>query len=37
MDNTIQQTPAQVALDLLDQAWAYYVTEPDLFDYANAA
>ncbi|MCE8537794.1 hypothetical protein KBY27_10015 [Ruegeria pomeroyi] len=38
--------PAQEALDLLNQAWAYYVPEPvmvakeeqpDLFQYANAA
>ena len=46
MDKTIQKTPAQTALDLLNQAWAYYEPEPvqarnqrepDLFEYANAA
>ncbi|MBO9450928.1 hypothetical protein J7426_11700 [Tropicibacter sp. R16_0] len=38
--------PAQEALKVLDQAWAYYVPEPkrppedrqpELFEYANAA
>ncbi len=40
------QTSAKEALELLDQAWAYYMPEPvqaetkdepRLFDYANAA
>lgn len=40
------RTPAQEALNLLNQAWAYYEPEPvmvakeeqpDLFQYANAA
>ncbi|UUV06369.1 MULTISPECIES: hypothetical protein [Ruegeria] len=39
-----RKTDAQEALDLLEQAWAYYTPEPakadkepELFEYANAA
>lgn len=43
---TKPQTKAEEALDLLEQAWAYYTPipvqagtrrEPELFEYANAA
>ncbi|NOG07705.1 MULTISPECIES: hypothetical protein [unclassified Ruegeria] len=43
-DTSKQKTDAKEALELLEQAWAYYVPEPvkadkepELFEYANAA
>ncbi|WP_171641647.1 hypothetical protein [Ruegeria sp. HKCCD6157] len=43
-DTSERKTDAQNALELLEQAWAYYTPEPaksdkepELFEYANAA
>ncbi len=43
-DTSERKTDAQDALELLEQAWAYYTPEPvkvdkepELFEYANAA